>query len=645
MNDFSSPIRLRNIGGPANETVLVNEECLAALAAFRGFDDFWNMPVRRTVKELADRAVYQAAPGGGGFFLKKFRREPRQRQRRAGSKIQFCSEGGVEFNHYCLFRERGLATVIPAAFGERRHGDGTVESFLLTRDFSPFVQLERLIRHYPQLLDGKAAERTRRRIIAAMAGYARRMHDRGLNHRDFNATHILLHGVDAAAGPLVLLFDLQRVDVAAGPGWRWPLKTLADLEYTLRENKVFTPEDRRLLHLRYFGKQEFSAADIPRRLFLDIKVAAIARHTAKLEKRKKRPVALPRRLSFLPLDPGNERPLSSQRVAVCCRRLLRRVPASREVYEGRLGQREVVIKTFVSNRRADRHCRREARGLDRLRRLGIAAPAPIFCGVFGQGARVLVMEKIEAAQSLERLVSSGRSRADEAVIAAAATLAAMHDRGVLQKDLHLGNFLVSRRSQGATPRISVIDPAEMTFHRRPIGKKAAMRQLARLCAPFIDASRDGAGLAGRLVEEYAARRYGQTGAIDLQAVTETALRIKKRQLSKTLKKYQRANTRHRLLEDKGCFALFTRALVSREAAAMIVETVKSRPDTSHIKAGGGMYRVIRYGKTPAFFPSRARREWLARYKAVITGGGAEPAGFIEVRRGKDKRRSFLIEAV
>lgn len=137
--------------------------------------------------------------------------------------------------------------------GEKVYRDNTVESFLLTEDFAPLVQLESLIRHQSARLKGAENREKRRNILRSVAVYARKMHEQGFNHRDFNATHILLQGVEET--PFVALFDLQRVDMNPLSRFRWPIKTMAECNYTLREGDVFLPDEQFFLFQSYLEKK------------------------------------------------------------------------------------------------------------------------------------------------------------------------------------------------------------------------------------------------------------------------------------------------------------------------------------------------------------------------------------------------------
>jgi len=135
---------------------------------------------------------------------------------------------------------------------------------------------------------GPEGEYRKRILIKEIALFARRMHQSGFNHRDFNATHILLHYETGSDMPKIALFDLQRVDRKRFLRYRWMIKTLAELNYTMPE-KLFDTKDRLCLLLSYKRKNKLYAWDRLQWLWIKRKTARIKRHNEKmLTKRERR---------------------------------------------------------------------------------------------------------------------------------------------------------------------------------------------------------------------------------------------------------------------------------------------------------------------------------------------------------------------
>jgi hypothetical protein len=112
-----------------------------------------------------------------------------------------------------------------------------------------------------------------------VARYARAMHAAGCNQKDFNATHVLLQGLEDE-NPQVALFDLQRVDTNPLMALRWPIKALAEFFFTLPPS-LFTEEDRRFFFAAYKGSEKLSLYGRLQYGWILGKMARIARHTRK----------------------------------------------------------------------------------------------------------------------------------------------------------------------------------------------------------------------------------------------------------------------------------------------------------------------------------------------------------------------------
>jgi heptose I phosphotransferase len=107
--------------------------------------------------------------------------------------------------------ELGIATTPAVAYASRGGNPARRRSFVVTRDLGDIVSLEDFCRDW-------AAEppdfKLKRNIIKAVADIARRLHDNGLNHRDFYICHFCLDKVRLAQGEILLyLLDLHRVGI------------------------------------------------------------------------------------------------------------------------------------------------------------------------------------------------------------------------------------------------------------------------------------------------------------------------------------------------------------------------------------------------------------------------------------------------
>ena len=294
MKNFSSPVECLE-----SDHVIFNRDYREIFKNFGldSFDSIYSYQDVEIIKNIRDRSVRRfKLPVDGKkkcFYLKKHNKE--YVGIRGLMAVLFpgtvLSQGRKEFENICDFREKSLATVEPVAAGEKLIRLFWVKSFLLTEDFSPFVSLEKMIGDRSQFLIGEKSESKKRFLIHEIARYARKMHREGFNHRDFNATHILINREPESGIIKIALFDLQRVDRRKFLRFRWIIKSLSELNYTLSDD-IFDVNDRIHLFLSYKGKSTLNFWDRLQLRWIRRKTAKIKRHTEKMmvrrEERKSR---------------------------------------------------------------------------------------------------------------------------------------------------------------------------------------------------------------------------------------------------------------------------------------------------------------------------------------------------------------------
>jgi len=294
MKDFSSQIKCVK-----KDHLIFNKDHLKVLddVHFDSFESVWKYQDGEIIKKIKSRSVIRFAvqtnSGKKYFYLKRHNTKfvGIKRILALFSPKLVLSEGKREFENICDFREGGLGTVLPVATGERFVKFCWVQSFLVTEDFSPFISLEYILRDNPEFFMGEKGSYRKRNLINRIGMFARKMHNKGFNHRDFNATHILLYYKDKSDVPDIALFDLQRVDRNPVFQFRWIIKSLSELNYTLSDG-LFDEEDRISLLLSYKGKKKLNAWDKLQWFWIKKKTARIKRHTenmlARREKRRER---------------------------------------------------------------------------------------------------------------------------------------------------------------------------------------------------------------------------------------------------------------------------------------------------------------------------------------------------------------------
>jgi hypothetical protein len=164
--------------------------------------------------------------------------------------------------------------------GEKFSGCCRAESFLVTEDCYPYISLEDLLKNHPEFFKGPEGRNRKKIMIHEISALAKKMHQSGFNHQDFNATHVLLNYKKGSDVPELALFDMQRVEKNKIFRLRWKIKSLARLNYTLPD-ELFTPQDRMNILLFYKGKTRPNFLDRLEWFWIKRKTARIKRHTEK----------------------------------------------------------------------------------------------------------------------------------------------------------------------------------------------------------------------------------------------------------------------------------------------------------------------------------------------------------------------------
>ena len=86
----------------------------------------------------------------------------------------------------------GIPTTPLVAFGEKGCNPATQQSFVITQDLGDITSLETLCADWK---NKPPPSRLKRRLIVAVAKIAQKLHDGGMNHRDFYLCHFCLDNV------------------------------------------------------------------------------------------------------------------------------------------------------------------------------------------------------------------------------------------------------------------------------------------------------------------------------------------------------------------------------------------------------------------------------------------------------------------
>jgi hypothetical protein len=190
-------------------------------------------------------------------------------------------------------------------------------------------------------------------------------------------------------------------------------------------------------------------------------------------------------LSRLTRDQGKKRmPLSLKLDVpgvgeVSCADLLRVVPSRRVTCMGSAGGKQLIIKLFFARFKAHRNWKRSDYGCRCFLEKNIPAPAILYSGYLPrQGIYAMVFEYLNGAVGLrdcmeQTLDPSAKTGLLDALMA---VVASQHQAGIIQHDLHMGNFMI------VDGIMYSLDGDHVSSLHRPAGRSGSLRNLAYLFA-------------------------------------------------------------------------------------------------------------------------------------------------------------------
>lgn len=338
-----------------------------------------------------------------------------------------------------------------------------------------------------------------------------------------------------------------------------------------------------------------------------------------------------------------------------CTALLRVIPGRREVYDAMWNEKSVIVKVFSHKISARRHLKREWRGLSFLASRGLNAPKPLFYGQTEDRRWAVVVEKIADSSTVLDVFQETQDPSKELdlLVSVCKELAKQHSKGVLQKDLHLGNFLLEGDN------VFTLDAGQMRFLRREVGRKSSISQLAMLASCLPDTNTESISM---LCEEYFNARGWRLGKSDQISFQKQLAVHRKKILSKGLKKCLRTNKRHLRIKTDRYIAVFDRDFSHQAKPPDFIEQIDALMDEGQILKNGNTCYVSRFmwnGKDVVvkrynhkdfihslrhtIKRSRARRGWLHGHRLrILDIATPKPLAYIEQLKKKLVWKSYLV---
>lgn len=265
-----------------------------------------------------------------------------------------------------------------------------------------------------------------------------------------------------------------------------------------------------------------------------------------------------------------------------CNEIIRVMPGKRVVAFGTLGDKEVVAKLFYKKGHAERHAKREFKGVDALQKNGVITPKLYYHGSsINKKIHVLVFEKINKVKSIEDIWQGRKSIKSILPILRLLVieLATHHVLGILQHDLHLKNFLLQKK------KIYTIDGGDIEVFDKPLSTKLSLTNLGLFLSQFGVGSDE---LQKMLYKTYAESRGWQIKPREVQALHAAIRKWSKKRWEQNSEKVMRTCSSFVRRQSLRQLTVYDRNEESAELFSYLKnpEAIFSSPETEILKAGG-----------------------------------------------------------
>ena len=220
---------------------------------FHTVNDFLNINVD-LVRDFKNRKTGRFEMGGNGFYIKKHFE---------------CGMGAVldelfhlRKPHIGAAHERavldklhtiGIDTMVVVAFGQKGKTLHRQRSFLVTKELTNVICLEDVCTKWPTKPPTAALKKAMLRKVSKIA---KKLHDNGVNHRDFYLCHFLLdisEETTKTKSPKLYLIDLHRAQQRKRVPFRWQVKDIGGLYFSAMDIGLTRCDLFRFIRL-YTGK-------------------------------------------------------------------------------------------------------------------------------------------------------------------------------------------------------------------------------------------------------------------------------------------------------------------------------------------------------------------------------------------------------
>ncbi len=137
-----------------------------------------------------------------------------------------------EWQAIAHLEQQGIGTMHTVAYGKRGSNPAAQQSFIVTEELANMVSLEDFCMGWDK---SPPAFSLKRALVHKLADISRRMHQSGMNHRDYYLCHFLLDlskGEPSADNLDLYLIDLHRSQLRKSTPKRWVIKDLSGLYFS-----------------------------------------------------------------------------------------------------------------------------------------------------------------------------------------------------------------------------------------------------------------------------------------------------------------------------------------------------------------------------------------------------------------------------
>jgi tRNA A-37 threonylcarbamoyl transferase component Bud32 len=263
-----------------------------------------------------------------------------------------------------------------------------------------------------------------------------------------------------------------------------------------------------------------------------------------------------------------------------CDKVVRIIPKKRLVAYGVWNNQRVVAKMFYESR-AENHLTRDIEGVEALVESGIPTPKVLYKGVSkDRHIFIIIFERILESKNLEDMWQQKRNIEEITPLMKHITLelATQHVLGIVQRDLHLKNFLITKR------KIYTLDGGSIDWQEDILSKEESIKHLALFFSQL------GVGtekLQEYLFDVYVKARSWIVRPADRELLQKSLEKYNKSRWIRYLKKIFRNSSSFAKIETTRQSIMYDREYASEEFLNFLKnpDVIFIHPDTRMLKNG------------------------------------------------------------